>query len=167
VRIFFRSMKTILSLSLVLTTEVYALNAWGSCIQRLVGKQYVRLPTTLCRNYTDILFGQNLRRQDYGGVVCDRPDGTYMLLQRLVRQRADGKAVWEIVKVQRMKPRPQYSVVTTLGCTVSEKEQPIIAVVLPFNQNQYQTLMAWSVNLERQAFVPLNPGTVLCRDPLS
>jgi hypothetical protein len=160
-------MKTILSLSLILTTEVYALKAWGSCIQRLVGKQYVQLPTTLCRNYTDVLFGQNLRRQDYGGVICDRPDGTtYMLLQRLVQQRADGKAVWEIVKVQRMKRRPEHSVVTTLGCTVSEKEQPIIAVVLPFNQNQYQTLMAWSVNLERETFVPLNPQTVRCRDPL-
>jgi hypothetical protein len=167
VRIFFNGIKTVLSLSLILTTETYALTAWGNCIQRLVGKQYVQLPNALCRNYTDILFGQNARRQDYGGVVCERPDGTYMLLQRLIRQRTDGKAIWEIVNVQRVRHRPQNSFVATLGCAVSEKEQPIVAVVIPLDQNQHQTIMAWSVNLDREAFVPLNPQTVLCRDPLS
>jgi hypothetical protein len=141
--------------------------ALGNCLQNLVGAQYVKLPESLCRDYSDVLFGANAKQQEYGGVICDRRGVSYILLQRLIQQRQDNQSVWEIVKVKRISRRTQQSVMS-LGCSLKDKpsQPPIIAVVSPMSAERFKVQTAWSVDLNRETFVPVDANRVSCQNPL-
>ncbi|MGB8701982.1 MAG: hypothetical protein WCD18_21410, partial [Thermosynechococcaceae cyanobacterium] len=87
-------------------------------IKQLQGKAYISLPKSLCPKYTDVLLGQTDQRQEYGGVICDRPEGSYILLQKLLKYTDQGKAVWQVMQIKEIiRPTPQ-SQVKGLGCTL-------------------------------------------------
>jgi hypothetical protein len=142
----------------------------SQCITQLKGKAYINLPQGVCPRYTDMLLGPSQPKQPrYGGVICDRPDESYILLQKLLKYTDQGKAVWEVVQVQQIsKPTPQ-SFVKGTGCQLQRQSQtsnPIFALVQPTPNNTYLTLAAWSVNLIEASFKTLEPRTVICQDRL-
>lgn len=138
------------------------------CMNQLKGKIYTNLPKDLCPRYTDMLLGQTAKQQEYGGVICDRPEASYILLQRLLKQTNQGKAVWQILQVKPViKPNPQ-SLILGTGCHQqrSGPTEPIFALVQPTSNNTYQTLLAWKVSLEQESFADLEPEQVICKDTL-
>jgi hypothetical protein len=155
-----------LSAFFILTAPV--MPALGNCLQDLVGTQYVKLSESLCRDYSDVLFGANAKQQEYGGVICDRRGASYIFLQRLIQQRQDNQSVWEIVKVKRISRRSRQSVMS-LGCSLKGKssQPPIIAVVSPTSNERFKVQTAWSVDLSRETFVPLDTNQVSCQNPLN
>jgi hypothetical protein len=146
--------------------------AAAQCMEKLKGKIYTNLPTDLCPRYTDMLLGQSPKKQEYGGVICDRPEASYILLQRLLRHTNQGKAVWQIIQVQPIsKPNPQ-SLILGTGCRRHLQPQntgstePIFALVQPISQNTYQTLSAWSISLNKESFAAIDARQVICKDLL-
>lgn len=155
-----------LRLSVLFIFTAQTLPAWGNCLQRLVGTQYVKLSESLCRDYSDVLLGVNAKQQEYGGVICDRPEASYVLLQRLIQQQGN-QAVWEIVKVKRISRRKQQSVMS-MGCSLIKKpSQPIIALVSPSSSQRFKVQTAWMIDLNRETFVPLETQQVNCQNPLT
>ena len=144
--------------------------ATGQCIDKLKGKIYTNLPDNLCPRYTDMLLGRSPQKQEYGGVICDRPEASYILLQRLLRYTNQGKAVWQITQIKPItKPNAQ-SLVLGTGCHLQPQDtsstQPIFALVQPIAKNTYQTLSAWSINLSKESFSSLEAQRVICKDIL-
>ena len=144
--------------------------AAGQCIEKLKGKIYTNLPDNLCPRYTDMLLGRSPQKQEYGGVICDRPEASYILLQRLLRYTNQGKAVWQITQIKPItKPNAQ-SLVLGTGCHLQPQDtsstQPIFALVQPIAKNTYQTLSAWSINLSKESFSSLEAQRVICKDIL-
>ena len=142
--------------------------AAGQCMEKLKGKIYTNLPENLCPHYTDMLLGRSSQKQEYGGVICDRPEASYFLLQRFLRYTKQGKAVWQITQVKSIpKPNPK-SLVLGAGCHRQGKGtspiEPIFALVQPLPKNTYQTLSAWSVNLSKESFAVLEAQQVICKD---
>ncbi|WP_404785317.1 hypothetical protein [Altericista sp. CCNU0014] len=134
------------------------------------GRSYVNLPKNLCPGYTDLLLGRTDKQKEYGGVICDRPEASYILLQRLLRHTDRGQAVWQIVQVQSvLKPNPQ-SLVLGVGCQQhlrrTASSEPIFALVQPTAKKTYKTLAAWKVSLARETFIALEPQKVVCEDIL-
>jgi hypothetical protein len=141
----------------------------AQCIEKLRGKIYTNLPEDLCPRYTDMLLGHSTQKKEYGGVICDRPEATYILLQRLLRYTHQGKAVWQIIQVKPVtKPNPQ-SLILGTGCRHLQPQsaspfEPIFALVQPISKNTYQTLLAWSVNLNKESFAAVEARQVICKD---
>lgn len=131
------------------------------------GKQYVELPADLCQGYTDHLWGQR-GTQKYGGVICDRPEGAYIFLQRLINYTPAQKAIWEIVQIQALTPlQPDESAVMA-GCRhLDDADKPVVAIVTLQAEDTYSTLRAWEINLAAETFMDIEPGKVQCREPLS
>ncbi len=156
-----------LAAALGLAIAVCPLVAAAQCMTRLKGKTYTNLPENLCPKYTDMLLGRTLKQQEYGGIICDRPESSYILLQRLVRYTKQGKAVWHITQVKPIpRPNPQSLIVGT-GCRYLQPQQtsamrPIFALVQSTANRTYQTLSAWQVNLEQESFADLDPQQVIC-----
>jgi hypothetical protein len=147
--------------------------AAGQCMEKLRGKIYTNLPENLCPRYTDSLLGKSAQKQEYGGVICDRPEASYILLQRFLRYNPEGKAVWQITQVQSISKPNAQSFIIGNGCRLSSQgtgpSEPIFALVQPIStntNNTYQTLLAWSVNLSKETFAPLEARRVICKDLL-
>ncbi len=148
----------------------WPLLATGQCMEKLKGKIYTNLPENLCPHYTDMLLGRSPQQQEYGGVICDRPETSYILLQRLLRYTNQGKAVWQITQIKPIpKPNAQ-SLVLGTGCHLQTQDtrptQPIFALVQPRAKNTYQTLSAWSINLSKESFSTVEAQRVICKDIL-
>jgi hypothetical protein len=145
--------------------------SFADCIEQLQGKAYVNLPQNVCPDYTDILFGRTAQQQEYGGVICDRPHESYILLQKLLNYTQQGKAVWQVVQIKQVaKPSPQ-SFVMGVGCELKlhnagQDREPIFALVQPKKDEEYETLAAWKVNLEKSSFSALKAQQVVCKSPL-
>jgi hypothetical protein len=149
--------------------------ASGDCIasfrvEQLKGKAYTYLPDSLCPRYTDMLFDTSNASPQYGGVICDRPEATYILLQELVRHDNSGQAVWKVIQVKSIvRSRPQ-SFVIGMGCRDVQHTStaaPIFALVRGAPSSTYQTLAAWKVNFPDASFTDLNPQQVVCKDPFA
>jgi hypothetical protein len=167
----FQGLPRLISAVLV-TVILHPAVSFAECIEKLQGKAYVNLPQAVCPHYTDVLLGTaNHRSQAYGGVICDRPKVSYILLQKLLSRTEQGKAVWQVVRIKRIaKPTPQ-SFVMGVGCQsatqdASQAKEPIFALVQPGKAEEYHTLAAWTVNLDRAAFSALKPQQVICKNPL-
>jgi hypothetical protein len=148
----------------------WPLLATGQCMEKLKGKIYTNLPKNLCPSYTDMLLGRSTQKQEYGGVICDRPEASYILLQRLLRYTNQGRAVWQITQIKPItKPNAQ-SLVLGTGCHLQTQDSsptpPIFALVQPVAKNTYQTLSAWSVNLSKESFSTVEAQRVICKDIL-
>jgi hypothetical protein len=144
----------------------------AECIEKLRGKAYINLPQAVCPRYTDVLLdAANHRSPEYSGVICDRPKESYILLQKLLSRTEQGKAVWQVVQMKRVaRPNPQ-SFMMGVGCQsalqdASQAPKPIFALVQPGKAEEYLTLAAWTVNLDRAAFSALKPQQVICKNPL-
>lgn len=139
------------------------------CMTHLKGQSYVSLPKNLCPRYTDMLLGRTDRQQEYSGVICDRPEASYILLQRLLRHNAQGQAVWQIIQIKAVdRPYPQ-SLILGAGCHphlpgIVQTEPIIFALVQPTASKTYQTLAAWKVSLTQESFTALEPQQVVCKD---
>lgn len=146
--------------------------SFAECIEKLQGKAYIHLPQAVCPHYTDVLLGTaNHRSPEYSGVICDRPKESYILLQKLLSRTEQGKAVWQVVRIKQVaKPTPQ-SFVMGIGCQstmqdASQAPKTIFALVQPGKAEEYHTLAAWTVNLDRASFSALKPQQVICKNPL-
>jgi hypothetical protein len=163
-----RSVRRLILIALGLSTALYPTIALTQCISQLKNKAYVNLPPGICPHYTDMLLGK-AQQQVYGGVICDRPESSYILLQKLIKYTDQGKAVWQVVQIKQIsRPTPQ-SLIKGIGCQLQNNIQapePIFALVQPTSPNTYQTLAAWRVNLLEASFTNLEPKTVTCQDPI-
>ncbi|NCJ07256.1 hypothetical protein GS597_12215 [Synechococcales cyanobacterium C] len=140
--------------------------AAASCLLTLNGKPYVQLPHNLCIGYTDALIGQP-SSPEYGTVICDRPENTYLFLQKLVGYTHERQAIWKIVAIQSIGQLSDDLIALSAGCTYkSGKTAPLVALVQDHSAN-YTTHAAWEVNLVQQSFDPIDPSTVICQDPFS
>jgi hypothetical protein len=138
------------------------------CMAQLKGKSYVNLPKNLCSHYTDMLLGRTAKQQEYSGVICDRPEASYILLQRLLSHNAQGRAIWQIIQVKAVaRPHPQ-SLILGVGCQPQMRgaapADPIFALVQPTASKTYQTLAAWKVSLTKESFIDLDPQQVICKE---
>ncbi len=139
----------------------------ASCFSIATGKQYVELPEGLCKGYTDHLFGER-NSQEYSGVICDRQEGSYIFLQRLIRYTPDRKAVWKIVQIQSLAKLNPDETALIAGCThLKDHSTPVFAIVKGRGNDIYTTLRAWEVNLAEETFETVDPKQVICRDPIS
>ena len=147
--------------------------AWANCIQHLQGKAYTELPPQLCPGYSDLLLGQSGQMDEYGGVICDRPEASYILLQKLVSHNQAGQAIWQIQQIQRVALPNRQATVMSIGCSVlsgagsTASQLPVFALVEAQTTNTYQTLSAWQVDLASEKFVELPPNQVACQDLLT
>jgi hypothetical protein len=164
---FFSFLPRLSAAGLGLATAAWPILASAQCMTQLKGKTYTTLPEDLCPQYTDMLLGRTLKQQEYGGVICDRPEASYILLQRLVRYTKQGQAVWQITQVKPItKPNAQ-SLILGTGCRLQPQQtssiSPIFALVQSTAGSTYQTLSAWQVNLDKDSFADLEPQQVICK----
>lgn len=142
----------------------------AQCLEQLKGKTYTDLPQSICPNYTDALLGANAQQQEYGGVVCDHPKVSYILVQKLLNYTAQGKAVWQVVQIKKVSKPQSQSFIMLSGCQLKQSgatsEVPIVALVLPGASETFQPLAAWQIDLSKAAFRSLKPQQVVCKDPL-
>jgi hypothetical protein len=147
----------------------WPLLATAHCMEKFRGKIYTSLPEDLCPSYTDMLLGRSSKKQEYGGVICDRPEASYILLQRLLRYTDRGKAVWQIIQVKPIAKPNSQSLILGTGCHRLQPQsaspiEPIFALVQPISKNTYQTLSAWSINLNKESFAAIEARQVICKD---
>ena len=135
-------------------------------LQGLKGTEYSQLPQDLCQGYTDMLLGQD-GPHEYGGVVCDREEGSYFLLQRLVASNPPHHSIWEILDIQALPKIKANELVLSEGCHHQQgSSDPIFAIVQTSNtSNIYQTQQAWTVSLAQATLQPVAAEQVTCRDP--
>jgi hypothetical protein len=133
-------------------------------ILRLQGKEYVELPAGLCPGYSDALLGKS-QSFEYGGVVCDRNEGSYLFLQRLVGYTSEKKAIWKIVQIRALARlnNDQQSISVTCQQTQNSK-QPVFAVTETLKDTNVKVLQAWAVDLKRETIRPIPSQLVVCRD---
>jgi hypothetical protein len=143
--------------------------AMASCLlQQLKGQEYAQLPLDLCEGYTDMLLGQK-DDYEYGGVICDRQEGSYVLLQRLVAYNPPHQSIWKILEVQLLPKLQMDELILSEGCQhLQGSSDPILAIVRPSHtSNTYQTQKAWTVNLSQAKFHRVKAEQVICRDPFT
>jgi hypothetical protein len=163
-----QALQRLIVIALGLTSIAWPTVAMSQCISQLKNKAYVSLPTGICPRYTDMLLGKT-NQQLYGGVICDRTEGSYILLQKLIKYTDQGKAVWQVVQIKKISRPTSQSLIKGIGCQLQNKVQspePIFALVQPTSSHAYQTLAAWKVNLLEASFTHLEPKTVICQDPM-
>ncbi len=163
----YRSSKKLFS-SLVGVMVWFPSASFAQCVEQLKGKTYSELPRSICPSYTDMLLGR-FEQKDYGAVICDQPQASYILIQRLLKYTAAGKAVWQVLQIKKV-PRlqPQYSLLS-VGCrrqnlNDSQTDEPIFALVAPGKAADYSTISAWKIDLKKVTFLSLNPALVSCSD---
>jgi hypothetical protein len=133
-------------------------------VLRLRNTEYVDLPAGLCPGYSDTLLGKT-QRFEYGGVVCDRTEGSYLFLQRLVGYTAKKKAIWKIVQIRAMSQIKEDERVVSVGCEHTQnRDQFVFAVVETSNAPQYKVLRAWAIDLEQERLKPMPTKWVACGD---
>jgi hypothetical protein len=165
-----RPLGRLIAIALGVTSVAWPTVAMTQCITQLKDKAYVNLPPGLCPRYTDMLLGK-AQQQVYGGVICDRPESSYILLQKLIKYTDRGKAVWQVLQIKQISRPTQQSAIKGIGCrqlqNKTQASEPIFALVQPTStHNTYQTLAAWRVNLLEGSFTNLESKTVICQDPM-
>ncbi|MEO0373331.1 MAG: hypothetical protein AAF329_01650 [Cyanobacteria bacterium P01_A01_bin.17] len=132
-------------------------------VLQLRGQEYVELPAGLCPGYSDALLGKT-QAFEYGGVICDRNEASYLLLQRLVGYTPEKKAIWKVVQIRTLARlnNDQQSISATCRHT-RKRKQPVFAVT---EDQTNQVLQAWAVDLERETIRPTRPHLVDCSDSL-
>jgi hypothetical protein len=133
-----------------------------ACWESWKGKEYVELPVGFCQGYTDALLGKQ-GFYEYGGVVCDRHEGSYFFLQRLVRYTAQKKAIWKIVQIKSLPKLRTNELALTQGCRQSHPDQQAILAIVRENGETLTTLKAWAIDFSREALLPLKAKTVICQ----
>lgn len=131
------------------------------------GQEYTQLPAQLCTGYADALLGVQGNRE-YGSVVCDRPEGSYFFLQRLVRYTPQKQAVWKVVQIKPLARLHQQERAISQGCQQAQAapDQAILAVVHQDPQQGLIPLRTWRVDFNREALISIDPQTVTCQlDP--
>ncbi|MGB7414770.1 MAG: hypothetical protein WA902_11240 [Thermosynechococcaceae cyanobacterium] len=135
-------------------------------VLRLRDTEYAELPEGLCPGYSDTLLGKT-QQFEYGGVVCDRTEGSYIFLQRLVGYTPQKRAIWKIVEIQRLAQTKDNERVVSAGCIHTQKSnQPIFAVVETSQAPNYKVLRAWAIDLEQEQLKPMPSKWAACTDPL-
>lgn len=163
-----QAVRRLIAITLGLTSVAWPTLATSQCISQLKNKAYVSLPPGICPRYTDMLLGKT-KQQLYGGVICDRTEGSYILLQKLIKYTDQGKAIWQVVQIKKISRPNSQSLIKGIGCQLQNKakgSEPIFALVQPTSPYTYQTLAAWKVNLPDASFSHLEPKTVTCQDPM-
>lgn len=135
-------------------------------ILKLRGQDYVELPEGLCPGYSDMLLGK-AGRFEYGGVVCDRNEGSYLWLQRLVGYNTEKKAIWKVLQIRGLAQLDDSEQMVSNGCEhIRDRKQRIFAVVDTESAPNYKTQRAWAVNLHQETLIPISPRLAVCRDPI-
>ncbi len=134
---------------------------------RLRGKDYVDLPAGFCPGYSDTLLGKG-KEYEYGGVVCDRTEGSYIFLQRLVGYTEERKAIWKVVQIKNLSQIKENERVVLKGCEhAKDPNKTVMAVIETSKAPNYRTLRAWSANLDRETVRPMQAKLAICREPLT
>lgn len=131
----------------------------------LQDQEYSQLPAGVCSGYAENLVGKFAGRE-YGSLICDRPEASYLLLQKLVGYTDTDKAIWKVIRIEKVpKPGPQEQLVNA-GC-FSQNQTPnsIVALVKETNSQPYPTIQAWRTDLASEQFQPLLPDKVACFNP--
>jgi hypothetical protein len=163
-----QAVRRLIAIALGLTSIAWPTVAMTQCISQLKNKAYVSLPPGICPHYTDMLLGKT-KQQLYGGVICDRTEGSYILLQKLIKYTDQGKAIWQVVQIKKISRPTSQSLIKGIGCqrqNTAKGSEPIFALVQPTSLHTYQTIAAWKVNLIEASFTHLEPKTVICQDPM-
>jgi len=127
------------------------------------GREYTDLPADFCPGYADALLGQH-GAHEYGSVVCDRPEGSYFFLQRLVTYTAQQKAVWKIVQIKSLSNLDKDELALSQGCRqVNQDRQGIFAIVRE-DPTTLTTMRAWAIDFSTEALINLDPKTVICQN---
>lgn len=133
-----------------------------ACLDSWQGKEYIELPAGFCQGYADALLGKQ-GSYEYGGVVCDRREGSYFFLQRFVRYTAQKKAVWKIVQIKPLAKLHKNELALSQGCRqIHQNRQAILAIVRE-DVNILTTLQAWAIDFPTEALIPLKAKTVICQ----
>lgn len=136
-----------------------------ACLPSIQGQEYTELPADFCQGYADALLGKQ-GDFEYGSVVCDRTEGSYFFLQRLVRYTDQQKAVWKIVQIKPLSKLHPNELALSQGCQqVNHNRQAILAVVRD-NAQTLTTQRAWAIDFSTEALVSLDPSTVNCKQEL-
>lgn len=134
-------------------------------LHTLQNQQYIQLPESLCPAYADNYLGKS-GMAEFSGVICDRTDGSYFLLQKLVSYTPDGKAVWKVVDTQQLPKLAQGEQTMNLGCVHRQIDtKQVFAVVKDTGARPYQILQAWEADLTTGQFQQVSPQDVVCADP--
>lgn len=135
-----------------------------ACLQGWQGKEYTELPADFCPGYADALLGKQ-GQHEYGSVVCDRKEGSYFFLQRLVRYTDQQKAVWKIVQIKPLSKLHRKELALSQGCQQADQDrQAIFAVVRENYLQKLTTQRAWAIDFSTEALIYLDPTTVMCED---
>lgn len=136
-----------------------------ACINFLQGKEYTELPADFCQGYVDALLGKQ-GQYEYGSVVCDRPEGSYFFLQRLVKYTAQKKAVWKIVQIKPLAKLQKNELAIIQGCRQVDQERQAIFAIVRKDPQTLTTTRAWAIDFSTEALIYLDPSTVICQsDP--
>lgn len=137
-----------------------------ACLQSWQGQEYVALPADLCSGYADTLLGKQ-GDYEYGSVICDRKEGSYLLLQRLIRYTTQRKAVWKIVQVKSLSVLNPNELALSQGCRQGKNPHPIVAIVQDNVQDHTAALIpqrAWMIDFSAETLIPVNPNTIQCHN---
>lgn len=129
------------------------------------GKEYTELPAEFCQGYADALLGKH-GRYEYGSVVCDRKEGSYFFLQRLVRYTDRQKAVWKIVQIKPLSKLRPHEQALSKGCQQADQNRAAILAVVHESADALTTQRAWAIDFSTETLISLNPSTVNCEHDL-
>lgn len=134
-----------------------------ACLHTWQGKEYTELPADFCPGYADALLGKQ-GQYEYGSVVCDRKEGSYFFLQRLVRYTHQQKAVWKIVQIKPLSKLHQDELVLMQGCQQADQDRQAILAIVREESEVLKTMRAWAIDFSTEALIYLNPTTVVCQN---
>ena len=136
-------------------------------VLKLKGQEYVELPAGLCPGYSDALLGKH-KSFEYGGVVCDRNEASYIFLQRLVGYTPEKKAIWKVVQIRTLDRLDNARQSIHTNCRHTRKSNhPVFAVVEEPTDSSLKVLKAWRLNLQREKIRPTRRQHVDCQDAAS
>lgn len=133
-----------------------------ACINFLQGQEYVELPADFCQGYADTLLGRQ-GTYEYGSVVCDRPEGSYLFLQRLVKYTAEKKAVWKIIQIKPLAKLQSNELAISQGCYQADQKHSAIFAIVREDPKRLTTTRAWAIDFSIGALIYLDPTTVSCQ----
>lgn len=161
----FLSTSALVMSGLTAITAIPANLALDQVLNSLQGQQYIQLPESLCPAYADNYLGKS-GIDEFSGVICDRSDGSYFLLQKLTGYTPEGKAIWKVVDTQQLPKLTQDEQTMNLGCVYQRgQNKQVFAVVKDTGTRPYQTVKAWEADLTTGQFQPVPSQDVVCVDP--
>ncbi|MGR3277904.1 hypothetical protein ACSYAD_22665 [Acaryochloris marina NIES-2412] len=146
----------------ILSLLTLGLSPAQACTHAWQGKEYTELPAEFCPGYADALLGKQ-GSYEYGSVVCDRKEGSYFFLQRLVRYTKKRKAVWKIVQIKPLSKLHQDELALSQGCHQIDRDRQAIFAIVREDAKALTTRRAWAIDFSREALIYLDPTTVTCQ----